>query len=151
MRNHHDDHRESIWSLRQLTLTRYYIAFVLLFCLVTALHLWRSFSNALPGQFTVDTVLVGLKDASGVIPWLIIFTFYLVEGISMLAERYLRSRYARGRQDGKKEGRAEGREEERLQWRAWNQRREEALREGREFTEPPPDAVKDRQDNESAK
>ena len=48
----------------------------------------------------------------------------------MLAERYLRSRYAKGKE--------EGREEERLQWQAWNQRREEALREGQEFTEPPP-------------
>ena len=56
----------------------------------------------------------------------------------MLAERYLRSRYAKGKEAGLKEGREEGREEERLQWQAWNQRREEALREGQEFTEPPP-------------
>ncbi len=48
----------------------------------------------------------------------------------MLAERYLRSRFAKGRE--------EGQEEERQRWLAWNQRREEALREGREFTEPPP-------------
>ena len=48
----------------------------------------------------------------------------------MLAERYLRSRYAKGRE--------EGREEVQQLWQAWNQRREEALREGREFTEPPP-------------
>ena len=64
----------------------------------------------------------------------------------MLAERYLRSRYAKGKEEGLEEGREEGREkgreegrkEERHQWQAWNQRREEALREGREFTEPPP-------------
>ena len=48
----------------------------------------------------------------------------------MLSERYLRSRYAKGK--------TEGREEERQQWLAWNRRREEALRAGREFTEPPP-------------
>ena len=59
----------------------------------------------------------------------------------MLAERYLRSRYAKG----KEEGREEGLEEERQQWLAWNQRRLEALGEGREFNEPPPDAAKDRQ------
>ena len=59
----------------------------------------------------------------------------------MLAERYLRSRYAKGREEGKDEGR----EEEREKWIAWNQRREEALKEGREFTEPPPNAtVKDK-------
>lgn len=143
MRNHHDDHRESIWSLRQLTLTRYYISFAVLFSLVTVLYLWRSFVNPLPGQQAVDTALAGLKEASGVIPWLIIFTYYLVEGVSMLAERYLKSRYAKGKEEGRKE--------ERLQWRAWNQRREEALREGREFTEPPPDAAEDRQDKGSAK
>jgi len=64
----------------------------------------------------------------------------------MLAERYLRSRYAKGKEEGLKEGRKEGREEgreagreeERLQWQAWNQRREEALREGNEFSESPP-------------
>ena len=56
----------------------------------------------------------------------------------MLAERYLRSRYAKGKSEGLKEGLKEGREEEREQWLAWNQRREEALREGREFSEPPP-------------
>ena len=163
MQNQHDEQRESIWSLRQLSLTRYYISFAVLFSLVTVLYLWRSFVTPLPGQYAVDTALAGLKEASSVIPWLIIFTYYLVEGVSMLAERYLRSRYAKGRQDGKKEGREEGREEgrtegreegreeERLQWRAGNQRREEALQAGREFTEPPPDAAKDRQDQESAK
>ena len=60
----------------------------------------------------------------------------------MLAERYLRSRFAKGKEAGKEEGRREGkregREEERQRWLAWNQRREEELREGREFTEPPP-------------
>ena len=64
----------------------------------------------------------------------------------MLAERYLRSRYAKGkaeglkegREEGRQEGREEGREEERQQWHTWIRRREETLREGREFTEPPP-------------
>jgi hypothetical protein len=37
------------------------------------------------------------------------------------------------------EGEQKGREEERQQWLAWNQRREAALREVRDFTEPPPD------------
>ena len=129
-----DDLREGIRSLRQLSLTRYYIAFAALFAAVTSLHLWRNFATALPGNYVVDTALVGLKEASSVTPWLIIFTYYVVEGVSMLAERYLKSRYAKGRQDGKKEGR----EEERQQWTAWNQRREEAVGAGREFTEPPP-------------
>ena len=127
--------RESIWSIRQLSLTRYYIAFAVLFVLVTGLYLWRGFAAATFSANTVDTALSALREASGLIPWLIIFTFYLVEGVSMLAEKYLRSRYAKGREDGKEEGR----EEEREKWRAWNHRREEALLQGKEFTEPPPD------------
>ncbi len=132
--DHQDNQRESIWSLRLLSLTRYYITFAILFALVTGLYLWRGFATALPGAQYVDTVLAALKEASALIPWLVIFTYYLVEGVSMLAERYLRSRYAKGKEDG----REEGREEVQQQWRAWNQRREEALRDGKEFTEPPP-------------
>lgn len=122
--------RESIWSVRQLSLIRYYVAFAVLFALATGLYLWRGFATAGPGAFFVDTALASLKETSGLIPWLIVFTYYLVEGVSMLAERYLRSRYAKGRE--------EGRENERQLWTAWNIRREAALREGREFTEPPP-------------
>ena len=126
LRNNNDDPRESIWSVRQFSLVRYYIAFAALFVLVTGLHLWRGFANTPHGAHAIDIALAALKEASGLTPWLIIFTFYLVEGVSMLAERYLKSRYAKGR------------EEERQRWLAWNQRREEALQEGREFTEPPP-------------
>ena len=125
-----DSRRESIWSLRQLSLVPYYVAFAALFVLSTGLYLWRGFATAGPAAHHLDTTLASLKDASALIPWLIVFAYYLVEGLSMLAERYLRSRYAKGKE--------EGREEERLQWQAWNQRREEALREGQEFTEPPP-------------
>ena len=124
-----DSRRESIWSIRQLSLTRYYIAFAIFFALTTGFHLWRGFATALPGTHYVDTVLAALKEASGLIPWLIVFTFYLVEGVSMLAERYLRSRYAKGRQEGREEGRVEVQQE----WLAWNLRREEAMREGKEF------------------
>ncbi len=130
MLSNYDDQRESIWSLRQLTLTPYYLAFAALFFVATGLYVWRGFAAAGTETKAIDTILAALRETPGVTPWLIIFTYYLVEGLSMLAERYLRSRYAKGRQEGK--------EEERQQWIAWNQRREEALREGKEFTEPPP-------------
>ena len=124
-----DNQRESIWSIRQLSLTRYYIAFAILFVLVTGFHLWRGFATALPGTHYVDTALAALKEASGLIPWLIVFTFYLVEGVSMLAERYLRSRYAKGKEDGREEGLAEGRVEGREEGRA------EGLKEGKAIGE----------------
>ena len=119
-----------MWSLRTLSLTRYYVTFAVLFVLATGLYLWRGFATAAPATQVVDTTLAALKEASSLTLWLIIFTYYLVEGVSMLAERYLRSRFAKGKQEGK--------EEERQRWLAWNQRREEALQEGSEFTEPPP-------------
>lgn len=98
-----ENQRESIRSIRQLSLTRYYLAFAVLFAVVTGFHLWRSFATALPGAHYVGTALAGLKEASGLIPWLIVFTFCLVEGVSMLAERYLRSRYSKGRKDERQE------------------------------------------------
>ena len=39
----------------------------------------------------------------------------------------------------KAEGREQGRAESRAEWRAWNERRLAAEREGREFAEPPPE------------
>ncbi len=127
-----------MWSLSTLSLARYYVTFAVLFVLVTVLYLWRGFATAPPGTHIVDTTLAALKEASSLTLWLIVFTYYLVEGFSMLAERYLRSRYAKGKEEGLKEGRQEGREEAQQQWLAWNQRREEALRQGKEFTELPP-------------
>jgi hypothetical protein len=145
-----DNQRESIWSIRLLSLTRYYVVFGILFAIVTGLYVWQGFATAEPNSHPVGILLEAMRLASSSIPWLVVFTFYLVEGMNVLSERYLRSRYAKGRQEGLQAGRQEGREEgleegeqkgreeEHQQWLAWNQRREAALREGRDFTEPPP-------------
>ena len=76
----------------------------------------------------------------------------------MLAERYLRERYNKGREVGREEGREVGREEGKEEgrevgreeglreagraWSEWNKRREEAESEGRAFNEPPPSLPK---------
>jgi hypothetical protein len=133
-----DNQRESIWSIRLLSLTRYYVVFGILFAIVTGLYVWQGFATAEPNSHPVGILLEAMRLASSSIPWLVVFTFYLVEGMNVLSERYLRSRYAKGREEGLEEGEQKGREEERQQWLAWNQRREAALREGRDFTEPPP-------------
>ena len=69
-------------------------------------------------------------------------TVVLVEGVDMLAEKYLKRRLREGieigRAEGKAEGKAEGRAETNQEWEAWNQRRLEAEKEGRPFTEPTP-------------
>jgi hypothetical protein len=134
-----DNQRESIWSIRLLSLTRYYVVFGILFAIVTGLYVWQGFATAEPNSHPVGILLEAMRLASSSIPWLVVFTFYLVEGMNVLSERYLRSRYAKGREEGLEEGEQKGREEERQQWLAWNQRREAALREVRDFTEPPPD------------
>ncbi len=57
-------------------------------------------------------------------------TFLIVEGGIMLAERYLKRRYA--------EGKAEGKAEAYEQVRNWLKRKEEAEARGEKYTEAPP-------------
>jgi hypothetical protein len=102
-------------------------------------------------QLAIFLILVGLHEVSnvdhdgklktllniggGFAPFVIISladSLIIIEGVAMLAERYLKGRY----QDGKREGQ----QEERRAWEAWNQRREQAVRDGQEFTESPPSA-----------
>ena len=95
------------------------------------------------GQSLSPLVIIALVDS-----------LLIVEGTAMLAERYLRERYNKGREVGREEGKEEGREEGREEgkeegmekgreeadkaWSEWNRRREEAEKEGRAFDEPPP-------------
>ncbi len=81
-------------------------------------------------------------------------TFIIIEGGAVLADRYLKRQYEKGRADGREEGLEEGREEgleEGLEegreegirtaseaWEAWNNRRMEAEARGEPFTEAPP-------------
>ena len=47
---------------------------------VAGLHLWRGFTTAILDEHIIDSALAALKEASGLIPWLIISAYYLVEG-----------------------------------------------------------------------
>ena len=58
-------------------------------------------------------------------------TYVIVEGTSMLAERYKQKRF--------EDGLAEGLARANRKWAEWNRRREAAQQEGRPFDEPPPD------------
>ena len=139
----------------------YFFLSGLLFLLFNGLYIWRGFANAATGTAAADIILAGLKDASAMVPWIVLATILLVEGRFMLVERYLKSRYFQGRAEGKVEGRAEGKVEgraegkvegraegkvegaaaERQKWRGWLERKATAEREGRPFNEPPPDAL----------
>ncbi len=58
----------------------------------------------------------------------------IVEGALIFAEKYLKHRYERGRE----EGRAEGADEERKRWEAWMARKQAAENAGEPFDEPSP-------------
>ena len=66
----------------------------------------------------------------------------IVEGAMIFAERYLKHRYERGREEGieagKKEGKEEGREAEQRRWADWMARKQRAEDAGEEFSEPSP-------------
>ncbi len=72
----------------------------------------------------------------------------------MFSEWYLNRRYAKGLAEGRIEGRIEGRAEgqatERKRWESWNRARVAAEEQGKQFAEPPPAAVDDRQPGECA-
>ena len=132
--------------------------FLLLFTIQTVLGLagvvyyevWLSNADGL-----YSTLTNILRQSESLIIVIASETYVIVEGTSMLAERYKQKRFedgiavgidkgrAEGRVEGRVEGRAEGREEGRAEvqqeWAEWNRRRESALAEGRPFTEPPPD------------
>ena len=57
-------------------------------------------------------------------------TLVLIEGIEMLAERYLRRRYQEGREAERKELNEA--------WEAWLKRRDEAMANNQPFNELPP-------------
>ena len=134
---------QAVWSIRQTSIPAYFILSGLLFILFNGLYIWRGFANAATGTAAADIILAGLKDASAMVPWIVLATILLVEGRFMLVERYLKTRYFQGRAEGKVEGRAEGKVEgaaaERRKWRGWLERKATAEREGRPFDEPPPD------------
>jgi len=128
---------QAVWSIRQISIPAYFILSGLLFILFNGLYIWRGFANAATGTAAADIILAGLKDASAMVPWIVLATILLVEGRFMLVERYLKSRYFQGRAEGKVEGAAA----ERQKWRGWLERKATAEREGRPFDEPPPDAL----------
>ena len=96
---------------------------------------------------TAIAIAVGLASFTVVA---IVTSVIIVEGYAMLAERYFKERYERGRQvgreegheegrvEGREEGRVEGREEEAKVWRAWHDRMRAAQAAGQPFDEPPP-------------
>lgn len=100
-----------------------------------------------------DSALAMLTELGGVGIGIVIFSVLMTRvlnttgGIFMTLYEAMANRFvipvierheARGYAKGRKEGIARGIEETEAKWRAWNDRRLAAAREGREFDEPPP-------------
>ena len=133
-----DEETQAVWSIRQTSIPAYFIVSGLLFVLFNGLYVWRGLVNAIPGTATADSILAALREASGMVPWIVLSTILLVEGRYMLVEQYLKARYYKGVEKGMEVGEEKGRQELQQQWLAWLERQQAAQREGRPFDEPPP-------------
>ena len=111
----------------------YLSLFFVEFSACLALLSWQEVINNTTDGW-LETVIAIARGMEPLVIVLTAATVILVEGYSMLAERYLKRRY----REGHVEGRTEGRVEERQRWMDWNERRQRALDEGRPFDELPP-------------
>lgn len=91
--------------------------------------LWTEVGQRTEDSFA-ETIIAAAIAMEALVVVLGTATVIIMEGGAMLAEKYLRRRYAEGTQQGKAE--------EYARWEAWNRRRLEAERAGRDFNEPPP-------------
>ena len=93
---------------------------------LTAIVIYEIWGVANDGAY--DTITAILRQSESLIIVIATETYVIVEGVNMLSEIWKKKRYE------------DGRAEERRIWVEWNQRREQAQREGRPFDEPPPSA-----------
>ncbi len=111
---------------------RFLIVFLLQFLTFSAFLAYHEVT-AIPTDAitTMLTILMGMAPLAFVSA---ANTVVAVEGVEMLAERYLRKRYEAGLKAGEEKGKAEAWEA----WEAWNQRRLAAEAASQPFNEPPP-------------
>jgi hypothetical protein len=120
---------------RKLILT----AFVI-FNAITGAAIWIEYYTAAPGA--ADWFILwkaGGGNASGVWFWLVSGVFlYLEVGTMVLTLMSNRARLKAAVAEAAAEASAKAWVEADRMWREWNERRETAAQEGRDFTEPPP-------------
>jgi hypothetical protein len=116
---------------------RFLIVFLLQFLTFSAFLAYHEVT-AIPTDAitTMLTILMGMAPLGFVSA---VNTVVAVEGVEMLAERYLRKRYEAGKAEGLKEGEERGVAQAWEVWQDWNLRRLAAEKEGRPFNEPPPE------------
>lgn len=129
--------RVSIWSISQNWGVIYYILFSAQTTLALCLISWREIF--VRDRDTATETLIAIGQASAPLILTIaaetLVIILAMEGIAMLAERYLQRRYAVGKEEGAKAERARAK----ARFDAWNKRRLEAESEGKPFDDPNPD------------
>ena len=144
----HDEERVPIWGIPGLWTWFYYGLFGIQIGIVSFTVIWheiKSVTHDSPYE-TYIAIYHNISPSVIAITAQTLVVILALEGFRMLAERYLKKRYAEGRAKGEAEGRAEGRAEgEEVahslyppEIREWNRRRIEAEVRGEDFNEPPP-------------
>ena len=136
---------ESIWSVPSRWRLIYSVLFGLQVAIVLGLVVWYETVDRTSDGLLESVMAVGRNMAPMVIT-IAALNLIITEGVNYLVvlSESLRLRVEAKkealRQEGVEKGKAEGRVEMAARFEAWNERRLEAERLGREFTEPPPRA-----------
>ena len=144
--------RESIWSVARRLRPLFSVILIVQFLGFLGLNAYRVATGGNPGD-ALDIITGAYKETSSQSFSILLMAYTLTEVI-MLAS-WLRERdqereqkaKEQGLQEGRQEGRQEGQEVKDREWRAWYERYQVALREGREFSEPPPERPVDKEGN----
>ena len=136
--------RESIWSVARRLRPLFSIILIVQFLAFLAINAFKAATRENPGD-ALDIITKAYEDTSSQAFSILLMAYTLTEVI-MLAS-WLRERdqqkeqeaEERGRQLGLQEGQQKGREKTHQEWRDWYERYQVALREGREFNDPPPE------------
>ena len=129
--------RVSIWSISHNWGVIYYILFSAQTTVALCLISWQKIVTK-PEDTPTETLIAIGQASAPLILTIAAETLVIVlamEGIAMLAERYLKKRYAVGKEEGTMQERARAK----ARFDAWNKRRLEAESEGKPFDEPSPD------------
>ena len=129
--------RVSIWSISQNWGVIYYILFSAQTTVALCMISWQKIVTK-PEDTPTETLIAIGQASAPLILTIAAETLVIVlamEGIAMLAERYLKKRYEVGKEEGTMQERARAK----ARFDAWNKRRLEAESEGKPFDEPSPD------------
>ena len=121
--------------------TSYIILFLILSLTGLGFVGWDEIRRVTADGF-VETVIGILHGMEATVVVSAAMTYIMVEGWTMLAERYQKRRFQEGRTEGRAEGRTEGRTEGRAEknaeWEGWLKRKADADARGEDFSEPTP-------------